>query len=268
MRRFVVLGLLGLTPLFAQHGKLDDAAKSKRPEISDLAAVEAGRKQFANACAACHGAEGQGGRGPNLRARLGSDELKDDALFMVIQKGVPGGGMPGADLPEPQAWQLITFLRALTAPAAESHTPGDVAAGQQIFWGEAGCGGCHSVRGKGGALGPDLTNAGGTHSLPELREAILNPSDNPVAGYLNAVVQLKDGRTLKGVARNRTNYSLQLQDGQGKLHLLSMERVREVTILKQSLMPGDYGKRLTPEQLTNVLAYLSRQTIRPVEAAK
>ena len=262
MKRFLILGLIGFTPLCAQHGKLEEGEKLKRPGIDDLAAVDAGRKTFANACSACHGPEGQGGRGPNLRDRLGSDDLKDDLLFSVIQKGVAGGGMPGADLPEPQAWQLVTFLRSLTAPASESHAPGDAAAGQEMFWGQAGCGGCHSIRGKGGALGPDLTNAGGSRSLPQLREAILKPNENPVSGYLNAVVQLKDGSTLKGVARNRTNYSLQLQDAQGQLHLLSMERVREVTILKQSLMPGDYGKRLTTDQLTNILAYLSRQTIR------
>ncbi len=267
MRYLAIISLFALQGQ-AQHGQLEDKDKAKHPFIGDPAAIEAGHKQFANGCAACHGAEGKGGRGPNLLERLRSDEVTDPILYQVIQKGVPGGGMPGANLSENEAWQLIAFLRSETSPAVEGRPGGDSKAGEQIFWDKAKCGGCHAIQGRGGRIGPDLTNIGALRTRTQLRDAVLAPDLNPVQGYQSATVLLKDGTALRGVARNRTNYSLQLQDKDGNLHLLQMDRIREITISKHSIMPNDYGQRLGAQELQNVLAYLSRQSIRPVETAK
>jgi cytochrome c oxidase cbb3-type subunit III len=68
---------------------------------------------------------------------------------------------------------------------------------------------------------------------------------------------------LKGVARNRDNYSLQVVDRKGDLHLISMADVKELNILETSPMPGDYGKRLTSDELRDLLAYLAHQVARP-----
>ncbi|MBV8819792.1 MAG: c-type cytochrome [Acidobacteriaceae bacterium] len=137
-----------------------------------------------------------------------------------------------------------------------------------MFWGAANCGNCHAIRGKGGSLGPDLTNVAGQRTVTQLRDGILQPDANPVPGYTAVTAVLKDGKTLSGVARNRTNYSLQLQDSSGNLHLLDMTQIRELTISKHSAMPGDYGKRFSKEQIQNLLAYLSAQSVRPVELTK
>lgn len=268
MRILAVLSLAGLLPLWAQqHGRLDDPAQQKNPLASDPAAAEAGQKLFVNGCAACHGADGKGGRGPSIIERLGSGEIDDAQLYQTIQKGVPGGAMPASNLPEKQGWQLVSYLRSLTAPAALSHVAGNPSAGETLFWGEAKCSGCHAIRGRGGRLGPDLTNIGADRTATQLRDALLDPNANPVPGYLSATVTLKDGTTLRGVARNRTNYSIDLQDGKGNLHLLSMSQVRDVTLSKISPMPSDYSRRMSKEQIQDILAYLSAQSIRPVESA-
>ena len=62
MRVIALVCLAVALPLAAQNEK----DKPKNPAIGDPQAIEAGRKLFAAGCAACHGAEGQGGRGPNL----------------------------------------------------------------------------------------------------------------------------------------------------------------------------------------------------------
>jgi putative heme-binding domain-containing protein len=240
---------------------LDGSETKPHPFLGDPQAIAAGAQQFSTGCAACHGSDGKGGRGPNLHERLRSDELTDEVLQTVIQKGLPG--MPGANLSADRTWQLIAFLRSLTSPAAATKVPGDPEAGSRIFWSGAGCSGCHAIAGNGGRLGPDLTNIGGNRTLTQLRDAVLQPDANPVAGYLSAVAVLKDGSTLRGVARNRTNYSLQLQDNSGTLHLLRMDSIRQLTISKRSPMPDDYGKRLTPDQLQDLLSFLARQSVRP-----
>jgi putative heme-binding domain-containing protein len=104
--------------------------------------------------------------------------------------------------------------------------------------------------------------------LPQLRQDILDPDANGAANYLPITVRLRGGKTVKGVARNRTNYSLQIQDAQGNLHLLSTADVEEMTVGRGSPMPKDFGKRLTAAELENILAYLSRQSARPVELSK
>jgi putative heme-binding domain-containing protein len=266
MRMAILLSLAISLPATAQHEKAGGAPK--HPLLDDPTFIEAGRKLFAGGCAACHGAEGEGGRGPNLRQRIFWHPMDEDTLYKVVQKGIPGGGMPAANLQEDQVWQVVAFVRSLTSPAINTIVPGDPAAGEAVFWGKGGCGGCHSIRGKGGRLGPDLTNAGATTALPQLRQDILDPDAGGAAGYRSVTVVLQDGKVLKGVARNRTNYSMQVQDADGNLHLLSAADIREMTLGKGSPMPKDYGTRLSRTELENLLAFLSRQSARPIEVAK
>ncbi|MBM3728232.1 MAG: c-type cytochrome [Acidobacteria bacterium] len=263
--RGVLLAALPLL-LFAQHEKEGD--KSKHPFIGNPAEIEAGRKLFANGCAACHGVEGQGGRGPNLRERVVWHPLDDDAMFKAIDKGI-GGGMPPANLPADQVWRIVAYVRSLTSPAIDNKVPGDASAGEKIFWASAtGCSGCHAVQGRGGKLGPDLGNIAATRSAAQLRESILDPDANGAAGYKPLTVTLKTGKTLKGVARNRSNYSLQLQDATGEIHLIPVGDVRDMNLGAGSPMPKDYAKKLAPAQLNDLIAYLARLSLRPAETAQ
>jgi len=167
-----------------------------------------------------------------------------------------------------QTWQVVAYVRSLTAPAIENKAPGDAKAGEELFWGKAGCGGCHRIQGRGGSLGPDLTNIAAMRAVPQIRDAIVDPDAEISTGYSSVSVSLKNGKTLRGVARNRTNYSLQLQEANGNLHLLSMNDVTKITLTKSSLMPKDFAKRLSSEDIDNLVAYLSRQSLRPAEEKK
>jgi cytochrome c oxidase cbb3-type subunit III len=266
MRRTAILCLTLVLPLAAQHEK--DGQKTKHPFLGDPAAIDAGHKLFSAGCAACHGGEGQGGRGPNLRERIYWHPVDEDNLFKVVKQGIPGGGMPGANLSDDQTWQVVAFVRSLTAPAIETNVPGDPSAGEQVFWGKGNCGNCHSIRGRGGKMGPDLSNAGGSRALPQMREDILDPDADGAVGYRPVTAVLTNGKTIKGVARNRTNYSIQIQEASGELRLVPVSDIRELTIGRGSPMPKDYATRLSKTELDNVLAYLARQSARPVEAGK
>lgn len=252
--------------LTAQHD--EQAKKSKHPFIGDPKAIEAGRAIFASGCAACHGPDGKGGRGPNLRERVYWHPVEDSTIYDAVQKGI-AGSMPPANLSEEQAWQVVAFVRALTAPAVQTPLArGDVKAGEELFWGKGGCGACHTVRGRGGALGPDLTNQGAARSLPQIREAILDPNGSGELNYRSVEVVLKNGQHLNGVTRDRTNYSLALQDKEGNVHLIPMSQVSKFNIGKTSPMPKDYKQRLSSREVDDLLAYLSIQSIREVKPEK
>lgn len=267
MIRHALLTSLTAVCLLAQHEQ-KEKEKSQHPAIGDPVAIEAGRKLFLNGCAGCHGADGKGGRGPNLRERGMWHPMTDETLYSTIHNGIPGG-MPPANLPEEQEWQIVAYVRSLTSPAVETPVEGNPEEGRRIFWSkQAGCSNCHRILGQGGLLGPDLSNVGGVRSLPHIRESILDPDEEIPPGYRSASVVLRNGRRLEGIARNFSNYSLQLQDQQGHLHLIPMEDVERIDLARGSAMPKDYAKRLTNGELRDLLAFLAQQSVRPVELTK
>ena len=77
---------------------------------------------------------------------------------------------------------------------------------------------------------------------------------------------LKSGQALEGVLKNRNNYSLQLLDARGELHLLLVKDVRELTVSKNSMMPANYKTRFNAAEIDGLVAYLAKQTGRPVAA--
>ncbi|MEO7652548.1 MAG: hypothetical protein ABIZ80_18960, partial [Bryobacteraceae bacterium] len=120
-------------------------------------------------------------------------------------------------------------------------------------------------RGRGGKLGPDLGNAGSTQAMPQIRESIVDPNADGNPEYRPVDLLLKSGKRVRGVARNYTNYSVQVQDREGNLHLVLMRDVSEIALSKTSPMPKDYAKRLSTQEIDHLIAYLSRQSVRTVQ---
>ena len=95
--------------------KVPQAARERRnPFDDDPVAVSAGAKLFDQYCAACHGKQAEGSaKRPNLH----SDRLKQATpgeLEWLLKNGSLKNGMPSwSRLPEPQRWQLVTFLKSL-----------------------------------------------------------------------------------------------------------------------------------------------------------
>ena len=263
--RFAAFPLLVALPVLAQHEK--DGEETKNPAIGNPQAIEAGAKLFAGGCAACHGADGQGGRGPNLRMRVFWHPLDPKTMYKAVQNGV-GAGMPASNLPEDQAWQVVAFLVSLTSPAIETPVKGNVESGRIVFTGKGGCTGCHAINNQGGKMGPDLSNIASVRPARTIRDAILDPDSDGADGYHAVSVTMRDGKSLKGVARNRSNYSLQLQDRQGNLHLINMADVAEMTLGKGSPMPKDYGKKLSGTEVDDLVAYLAKQSLRAFDPSK
>src|SRR2546426_2407370 len=137
-----------------------------------------GQKLFAGECAGCHGADAHGtDRGPGLAANRRVRSRSVQQLRDFIRKGAPGSGMPAFDLPAAELDALAALLRSLNAPAAESVSHGDPAAGKQFFLGKGQCGSCHMVHGGGKAIGPDLSDLGSRMTVEEIRQALLDPSE-------------------------------------------------------------------------------------------
>jgi putative heme-binding domain-containing protein len=188
--------------------------------------------------------------------------MTDDELFNVIRRGVPGTAMPAFPFPDTTIWQISSYLRSLSTPAFLVPVAGDVQAGAEVYR-RASCGSCHMIYGKGGYLGPDLTDVAASRTVKQLREAIVKPSDHPVDGFKGVSVLLTNGEKISGIAKNYSDYSIDILDPNGALHLLSISQVRETHFRDKSLMPDSYGHSLSARDLQNLIAFLSRQAVRP-----
>lgn len=77
----------------------------------ELLEQNAGQQSFGARCAFCHGADGRGGeRGPAITSRQLATRTD---LPEIIRNGIPGKGMPGADVPPAEMAALVDFVRGL-----------------------------------------------------------------------------------------------------------------------------------------------------------
>jgi putative heme-binding domain-containing protein len=111
-------------------------------------------------------------------------------------------------------------------------------------------------------LGPDLTDIGASLKQVQIREGVVEPNKRITDGFTPVTVKLKDGRQITGVAKNYSNYSMQLLDTSGELHLLAKGGVDGVVFRAESWMPGDIAQRLTAAEIDDLVSFLSRQVIR------
>lgn len=105
--------------------RVPERARAKQnPLESDPDTLAAGGKLFKQHCAECHGMKAEGTkRGPSLLKEQ-VQQATPGAIFWILTNGVVRHGMPDwSSLPEPERWQIVTFLKFLGADGA-SKSPG------------------------------------------------------------------------------------------------------------------------------------------------
>ena len=95
----------------------------KNPVDGDPNSVRVGMKLFRQHCAECHGATGEGSKkAPSLRVEE-VEQAAPGALFWILTNGVVRRGMPvWSKLPEPQRWNLVSYIKTLK-PAPDGAAP-------------------------------------------------------------------------------------------------------------------------------------------------
>ena len=229
---------------------------------------------FSQNCSGCHGSDGRGGEhAPNIATRHEVVAVSDAQLKNIVSKGIAAAGMPSfAQLGNEKVSQLVAYLRVLQGVGDMEHVdlPGDPAAGEVLFTGKASCSNCHMVRGKGGFLGEDLSDYARGRAVDAIRAAIVNPENGPESrGHLTSIA-LSDGTKYEGLVRAENNFNVVLQTRDGAFHSIARDRIATLDTSRQSLMPQDYGKTLTPKELNDVVSYLmkSASLMGPAPASK
>ena len=139
--RFSALSLTGFCLFCAAQGKpektepasvyseLEKAPAKYRAKANPLAkdkdAAAAGKILFEEHCAECHGENALGSKkAPSLRAPE-VQSAPPGNVFWILTNGVVRKGMPvWSKLPEPQRWQLVSYVQSLgPAETTENKAP-------------------------------------------------------------------------------------------------------------------------------------------------
>jgi cytochrome c oxidase cbb3-type subunit 3 len=217
-----------------------------------------GKRIFSSTCAGCHGLDARGGeRAPTLAGSAHVHRLSDAELAALISNGISGTGMPPFhSLSATEVREVVGYIRRLEGDSDTRTVPGDAERGENIFFGKGECSHCHAIAGKGGFIGPDLSTYGSTISAGAIREALLAADRAIPQGYKWATALTRDGQSIEGIVRNEDNFAVQLLTLDGTFHFFDRKNLRRLEYSDRSLMPTDYGARLTPKELDDLVSYL------------
>ena len=93
----------------------------KNPFAGQAEPQAAGAKLYKRYCAECHGADGRGqGKAPDLHSPI-IQVASPGRLYWFLKNGNLKEGMPAwSGLPDPQRWQLVTYLQTLAPSEVKS----------------------------------------------------------------------------------------------------------------------------------------------------
>jgi alcohol dehydrogenase (cytochrome c) len=226
-----------------------------RRAASTAASVESGKLLYQANCIACHGPDGDGINGVNFSAGTFRRISSDPDLVNVIIDGVPGSEMPSSRFSPDQARTIAAYVRSLaTTVERVAIEPGDAARGRAIVEGTGGCLQCHRIAGQGAAAGTDLSGIGLVRSSSELLGALAPAASGGRKGVPMVQATTQRGEVVTGQLLNRSTFSLQLLNDEGRLASMDVSDLREYRVT-QSEMPS-YRGRFDTRQLGDVVSYL------------
>jgi putative heme-binding domain-containing protein len=132
----------------------------------------------------------------------------------------------------------------------------DLSNGRAVF--QKTCASCHTLYGKGGNIGPDLTGAN-RDNIDYILQNVLDPSATVTADYRVTLLQLDDGRVLSGLVKARTDRTVTLQTVNETL-TIEAATIEGEKLTDQSIMPDGQLDPMTPEQVRDLVAYLMART--------
>ena len=164
---FAVVSLALLPGCSSPHGQPEKGQEAIAPsQVSEFSVL------YAENCAGCHGAKGQGGATVALADPVYLAIIDESTMRKVVTNGVHGTSMPafaqsaGGMLTDKQIdvitagifshWARKGILNGANPPSYAAGTTGNVAPGEFVYG--TYCASCHGPEGRGGPRGSAITN--------------------------------------------------------------------------------------------------------------
>lgn len=135
---------------------------------------------------------------------------------------------------------------------------GDPGRGREVFFGSrAACSSCHAVAGRGARVGPDLAGIGAIRTREDLLEAIVFPSASFARGYEPWRIKTRDGQVVDGLRVRESAEAITILQADRTERRVRRGEIEDVREGRTSIMPAGLDRQLAPEELRDLLAFLS-----------
>jgi putative heme-binding domain-containing protein len=121
------------------------------------------------------------------------------------------------------------------------------------------CGSCHTMRGNGGNIGPDLTQLGTRFSPRDMLQSIIEPNKAVSDQYAATVFTMKDGSSILGRLTNENDKSYFISQNPFAPETLREIPKQDVASTKYSYISTMYPgliNNMNEEELKDLIAYL------------
>jgi putative heme-binding domain-containing protein len=136
---------------------------------------------------------------------------------------------------------------------------GVAAHGKEIFNNEQKmfCVKCHTVDGSSSKAGPDLSFVGDRFPRRDLITSILDPSAAIEIGYDSTTIVTKSDEEITGIIKQANDSYIGLMGIDGKLVRIPTGEIASRQVNKMSLMPAGLQVLMSPQEFTDLIAYLA-----------
>jgi len=251
--------LAGAVQVYGQIAAVSNPLAGNGEAIRDGSAIYEAR------CAKCHGHGARGAVGGCDLTGLWTEGGADQSLFQTIRRGIPNTLKPHSFGPDKEVWTILAYLSSLDTGPEQTLSLNDAASGERLFW--SNCGSCHSVNGRGGQLGPDLSRVGSSRSPAALAHKIRHASSYIASmyeggyvteGYQPVTLVTSSGHRIRAAKKNEDAFSVQIMDTSGRIRGYRKADLEDLRNDDVSLMP-DFGPDRLPEpDLKNLMVFLTR----------
>ncbi len=146
-------------------------------------------------------------------------------------------------------------------PTTIGPQPSDNAvAGRRVFYSHNGplCAKCHTVQGRGGQVGPDLTVIARTMDREKLLASMLEPSKEISPQFTTWVIETTSGKTHTGfIVEDNRSGQIKLGTPTGETVVINEDEIETREPSKTSVMPEKLHERMTTQELRDLLAFLA-----------
>jgi putative heme-binding domain-containing protein len=166
------------------------------------------------------------------------DEVKQSAAALVAKIN------PDAAAQKAKLAELAPLLKG-----------GNLNRGQSVFFSKtASCSTCHTVRGIGAHVGPDLSQIASIRAPNDLLESLVFPSASFARGYEPFIVQTKANQVQAGVLAGETADAIVLRTpAEVRIPRSLVKSIRQDRV---SIMPQGLDAQLSKTELADLLAFL------------
>lgn len=197
----------------------------------------------------------------SLAARLAKIEGEPGATDRALADQV-ALALAGWRLPVPEVVERLSTARPRSTEEWVTNLSrgraADPEAGRRVFYSPAGpgCSKCHTVNGRGGKVGPDLSRVADTMNRLQLIQSILDPSGEIAPQFVAWTMETREGKAVTGMVVHENEGKTILGTGEGETVELKTSDIIDRVPQRVSVMPEKLVDRMTVQDVRDVLAFL------------